>query len=111
MSLPEPRQLEAAAPQVGDESVLQVKAGLHRQGAEERLLAPAEDPDLDAVPSAERPQEPLAVRRVPHGGRRDRDDPRIPIAARASKELVHRGDGPRDRVGLEDPRAAAPSRV
>ena len=106
VSLAKPRQLEAAAAQVGDQSVLQVKARLHGEGAEKGLLAPAEDPDLHAVPAPERPQEALAVRGVPHGGRRDRDDPRIPVAAGASEELVHRGDGPRDRIGLEHPGAA-----
>ena len=94
-----PRQLEAAATEVGHQSVLQAKARLHRERAEERLLTAAENPDLDAVLSPERPQETLTVRGVPHGGRRDGDDPRISIAPGTSEELVHRGDGPRDGVG------------
>ena len=108
MSLPKPRQLEAAAAEVGDQPVLEVKARLHREGAEKRLLAPAEDPDLHAVPAPERPQEALAVRGIPHRGGRDGDDPRIPVAAGSSEELVHRGDGPRDGIGLEHPWTAGP---
>ena len=99
MPLPEPRQLEATAPQVGDEAVVQAHAGLYREGAQEGLLAAAQDPDLDAIPPAERSQEPLAVRRVPHRRCRDCDHPGVSIAASSCKELMHRRDGPLDRVG------------
>ena len=67
-----------------------MKAGLDREGAEEGLLATAEDPDLHAVPAPERSQEAFAVRGVPHGSRGDGDDPGCSIAARSGKELVHR---------------------
>jgi hypothetical protein len=100
--------LKAAAPQVGDEPIFEVHAGLDRQGAEEGLLAATQDPDLDAVPPAKRPEEPFAVRRVAYRGCRDCDHPGVSVAPRACEELMHRGHGPRNRVSAEHARTAAP---
>ena len=81
---------------------------MDRERAQERLLAPADDPDLDTVSPAERAEQALAVRGVADGGGGDGDHPRIAVPPRAREEAVDGGHRPRDRVIRQRAPAAAP---
>ena len=76
MPLAQARQLEAPPPRSATRPSSMREARLDRERAEEGFLAPADDPDLDAVSPAERAEEPLAVRGVADGGGGDGDHPR-----------------------------------
>ncbi len=78
---PDGGELEAAAAEIGDHAVelRQVLEG--RRGSQAGLLGAAQDPHLDSVLAAERPEEPLAIVGVADGGRGDRDDPGGPASS------------------------------
>ena len=102
-------ELQARAAQIRHQRVAEREARARGGHAQPRLVAGAQDADLDALVAPQGIEEALAVERVPHRRGRDGDDARSLATLRrvTREEAVHRPEGLGD--GARGQRAGGPA--